>query len=266
MLPATVKTIDGGGDYIERNAMNMIALIQMLNGRLQALGSAEQLVVIGPSMGGQITRYALSYMEKNGLPHNTRLWISIDSPHLGANIPLGAQGIVYRLSSESEDAKHYYNDLLGSAAAKQQLIEGFDPSIRHGQYPHYWYTHNPESQNGRTISQGFSEDKGSSFFQQYYNNQFANGLPNSKGYPMNLRKISLVNGSVSGKKTAVGTDGSSLNFGNPSEEALNIQGFVTIFGSGSDRVAAFEGNNMPAYGDVSKLYRVFTTAAFLVSP
>ncbi len=45
------KTIDGGADYIERNAFVLIRLINELNRQLIANGSTEDLVIIGPSMG-----------------------------------------------------------------------------------------------------------------------------------------------------------------------------------------------------------------------
>lgn len=74
---------DGGADYVERNALAIVKLIQSVNQQLINNYSAEKLIVVGPSMGGLITRYALAYMEKNGMNHNTRLWVSFDSPHWG---------------------------------------------------------------------------------------------------------------------------------------------------------------------------------------
>ncbi len=69
-----------GGTYIEENAMVCIAAINKVNELLQQSGSKEQIVVVGPSMGGQITRYALAYMEQhaddvrtNYGKHNCRL-------------------------------------------------------------------------------------------------------------------------------------------------------------------------------------------------
>ncbi|MDO5665081.1 MAG: hypothetical protein Q4G63_07485 [Bacteroidia bacterium] len=64
---------DGGSDYIERNAYLLVKLIQDLNAELRRNGSTEKLVVVGPSMGGLISRYALAYMEKMSINHNTRL-------------------------------------------------------------------------------------------------------------------------------------------------------------------------------------------------
>lgn len=251
------QEIDGGADYIERNAMNMISLIQMLKTRLDATGSSEQLVVVGPSMGGQITRYALAFMEKKYAEtgdsqwlHRTRLWISVDSPHLGANIPYGAQSLIYQLKDEATSAADFYNNWLGSVAAKQQLIE-----LHSANY-------SPGSLNGRTISQGFSSNAGSSFYQQYYNNLFNNGLSGSNGYPMNLRKIALVNGSLTGKKTATLQGVGIGDFGNNGEQRFNTRGFTHTYWW-DNFIVSLEGNNMPAYGisgNVSRYFRFLSTS------
>ena len=42
-------------------------------------------------MGGLVARYGLNYMESIGLDHETRLYVSFDSPHAGANVPIGFQ-------------------------------------------------------------------------------------------------------------------------------------------------------------------------------
>ena len=68
------KDIDGGADYIQRNAMVLVAFIDFINN--EKVGS-EELVIIGPSMGGLIARYGLSYMEQNSMDHETRLYISL---------------------------------------------------------------------------------------------------------------------------------------------------------------------------------------------
>ncbi len=64
-------------------------------------------VIIGTSMGGLVARYALLKMESpayyplckiNGVQHNTRLLITIDTPHDGANIPVAYQ-YLYKYAS-----------------------------------------------------------------------------------------------------------------------------------------------------------------------
>lgn len=214
---ANSREVNGGADFIERNAMALATLIKSFNAQLKTNGSSEKLAIVGPSMGGQISRYALASLEKQGIDHNTRLWISVDSPHLGANIPLGDQALVHLLKTEgrSVDAGAMYDNLLGSPAARQQLIEFHrDPEIIGDNYD---YNANVSNINGRTTSQGFSTNAGNPFFQQYYNNLLANGLPNSKGFPMNLRKIALTNGSLSGKTQ-----------GNNSQNVLNIRVFKKV--------------------------------------
>jgi pimeloyl-ACP methyl ester carboxylesterase len=79
--------IDGGTDYIERNALVLKQLIRNINLHLQQISSTEQIVVVGPSMGGLIARYALAKMEQTNEIHNTSLFVSFDTPHMGANIP-----------------------------------------------------------------------------------------------------------------------------------------------------------------------------------
>jgi hypothetical protein len=93
ILPPVYYSRDGGADLMERNALTMEKLIMDINTEVAnntAPGTTpEKLVIVGPSMGGQITRYALKDMENKGVNHNTRLWIAFDSPNHGANIPVG---------------------------------------------------------------------------------------------------------------------------------------------------------------------------------
>ncbi len=84
-----------GGDYIQRNAFVLAELIKQVN--LQKT-TPEPLVVVGYSMGGLVARYALAYMEAHGLPHDTRLYVSFDSPHKGAHIPVSVQALALNFS------------------------------------------------------------------------------------------------------------------------------------------------------------------------
>jgi hypothetical protein len=111
----------GGADYIQRNAFVLISTINNVNTQLTKNGSNAQLVVVGPSMAGLISKYALSYMEQNNMNHNTRLYVSFDSPHLGANIPLGAQHWLRFFADESDEAKKGKAS-LDTRAAQQMLV------------------------------------------------------------------------------------------------------------------------------------------------
>jgi len=190
-IPSTVKingtntdinlrNRDGGADYIERNAMLLIKLIQQLNATLAANGSTEKLVIVGPSMGGLVSRYALAYMEKQqslGVPnmnHNCRLWVSFDSPHDGANISLAAQQSIKFLGYTTGDQTTIdkYEKKLRATAARQQLIEQMD---------------------------GLNSN--ATFHNTFFTNLKNNGLPGSNGFPVNLRRVALLNGTGNGTNT-----------------------------------------------------------------
>lgn len=116
------KFIDGGADYIQRNGLVLVETINQIND--QKVGN-EELVVLGPSMGGLIARYALAYMEQNALEHETRLYISFDSPHRGANIPISLQYLINYLAQSLGDpsGQAIVEDVLNSPAAKEMLID-----------------------------------------------------------------------------------------------------------------------------------------------
>lgn len=102
-------------------------------------------------------------MEDSGENHNTKIWLSFDSPQQGANIP-----------SALQFAANYKNDYssldkLKRKAARQMLVH------------HYL----DESSN--TINDGAPG----------FRNRFKNELL-SLDYPINLRKVALVNGSTTG--------------------------------------------------------------------
>ena len=91
---------NNGTDFLQRNAFVLEAVIRWVNANKQPLAGVPQPnVVLGSSMGGVIARMALGRMDRGGglngaggyNAHETRLYISLDAPHLGANVPLGAQ-------------------------------------------------------------------------------------------------------------------------------------------------------------------------------
>ena len=124
-------------DYIQRNAYALEELIKNINQtKNQYCLQKRENVIMGLSMGGLVARYALTDMENLGQNHDTRLYISYDSPQQGANIPLSFQTLVERLDdywllnvlgltpffdiSQLEEAY----DMLKSHAAQQMLVLG----------------------------------------------------------------------------------------------------------------------------------------------
>ena len=259
-------TIDGGAYYVESNAMALIKLLQQTKSLLNSSGSINEIAIVAPSMAGQISKYALSYMEKKfeetGLPiwkHNTYLWISVDSPHLGSNIPMGDQALLYLLKEGGIDAAaDFYDKELSSPAAQQLLIEFHRPGTN-------YHSVDQNMLNAQTTSQNMSNNRGNTLFQNHYNNQFSNGLLGSDGWPQNLRKISLVNGSLTGSKTTQTLNGSPfISFANDGEKVFNFRGFQRVhinlqwpLGSITFRthIASLEANNLPSNGSVARIAR-----------
>ena len=107
-----------GADYMENNAQLLVKFIQILN---QRKCSEEELVLVGTSMGGIVAKYALSYMEKNNIPHCVRTYLSFDAPHQGANIPYGLQNFMQYFSGKLPTMKENFKRKLDRAAARQLL-------------------------------------------------------------------------------------------------------------------------------------------------
>ncbi|RKT55575.1 hypothetical protein [Saccharothrix australiensis] len=103
--------------HIQHNADVAIAAIH--RAIAERLGS-EPLTVGGASMGGIVTRYALAKMERDGTDHQTATYLSWDSPHNGAWIPLILQQLAYFFEALSP-AEPSQAALIRSPAAQQLL-------------------------------------------------------------------------------------------------------------------------------------------------
>lgn len=112
VLDFTVAT-----EPIQRNAF---VLTELLTQVAASLGPDGTVAVVGASMGGLVSRYALAWLEANG-GHDVRTWISFDAPHTGANIPLGLQHWLRFFQGESEDAA-FLLSRLDTPAARQMLL------------------------------------------------------------------------------------------------------------------------------------------------
>jgi len=121
---AVVLNYDDAVTYVQRNAYLVESLIDSVN---QVIAPIQTSVLVGASMGGLTTRFALAHMEATSQPHRVRSLITFDAPHRGANIPLGIQYWVDFFSEQSEEAA-FLRDALNSPAARQMLIAHFtDP-------------------------------------------------------------------------------------------------------------------------------------------
>jgi PGAP1-like protein len=192
------KDIDGGADYIQRNAMVLAALIEEINA--QKVGDAE-LVIIGPSMGGLIARYGLAYMEANSIPHETRLYISFDSPHRGANIPISLQYLINYFAQEVGDAtaQAIVDGVLNSPAAKEMLVDHLLAHLLAGS--------NFEQDPTKLLPEGAPN----------FRDAFQAEL-DDLGFPQQVRNVTMINGSGNG--TTNGAPGAEIVNTNLTIDAL----------------------------------------------
>lgn len=160
-----------GALEIEKNSALLQGLISLAN---EYKTGFEELKIAGASMGGQICRVALKQMENAGIPHCTSHYISLDSPHQGANLPLSMQAAIYYSSSFNAGAQDFLTSFLKRPATLQLLILQFnEPLSRHAEYM-----------------------------------EFMNAL----GYPEFTRNIAIANGSGSGSLMNLNSGEELLNY------------------------------------------------------
>ena len=195
-------TVDGGTDFIERNAMLLVELINIIN-IAKATNNPEQNVIIGPSMGGLISRYALNYMEANALDADTRLYISFDAPHLGANVPIGLQHQLNYLAFNDlnpvVEVQPLISTFLNSPASRQLIIDHFEAHLESGSQVDF--------DPSLTLPQPHP------FRLEFENN--INGFTPG-GFPQNTRNVAIINGSGIGSPYfAIGDSGPIVTNGYP---------------------------------------------------
>jgi hypothetical protein len=151
-------------DYIQRNAYVAVELIQQVLGMVDP---STEIALVGPSMGGLAGRYALAYMEREGIAHRVRTFISFDGPQRGADIPLGVQYWMQFFAGESESAA-FLLERLDTPAARQMLL--------------YHHTDPPTATGAADPLRG----------------TFLADLAAAGGYPQEPRLVAVANGSGAG--------------------------------------------------------------------
>lgn len=86
-------------DELIYNADLIINALSLINEKKMIDKCAERSIIMGQSMGGLIVRLALLTMEDMDIQHGVSTYISHDTPHLGANIPLGALYYIHQTLS-----------------------------------------------------------------------------------------------------------------------------------------------------------------------
>ncbi len=103
---------------LQHNALLLADILRHLRDHRSDL---RPMAIAGASMGGQLARMALRQMELAEELHCQQLYVSLDSPHRGANVPLGLQHTLHFLGGD--DGR--IDALIGalSSPAARELLE-----------------------------------------------------------------------------------------------------------------------------------------------
>lgn len=146
--------------------LNALLLIELLTTVNQNYHSGN--IVLGVNTGAIMARYALTYMEENGLDHKTKLYVSYDGPHQGLNLPFSLQ-------------RHLYNYTNPPINLFAQELENKFASVLMNQLK----IHGSGFADGINNSDAFFEE--------------LNQMNDCNGYPKKCRKIAISGGSGLGE-------------------------------------------------------------------
>lgn len=121
---AIVLNFTDATEDIQQNAFVIAELIQQVQAQV---APTTTLALVGASMGGLCSRYALAYMESHALPHRVRTFVSFDAPQLGADIPLGMQYWIQFFAGQSVSAADFLAALNRPASRQMLLYHLTDP-------------------------------------------------------------------------------------------------------------------------------------------
>lgn len=188
-----VNFLEGAGD-IPSNAESLRGFLNDIINKEYRDENTEEIILVGPSMAGLITRYALAKMEENKEEHYVRQWISFDSPQKGANVAIGIQWAVYYLSQMNhlhlggglEKGVEKFKDFAGvldTKAAQQMLLQ---------HYSNFGSENNAKSNFKESSNKEIGPHQN---FIDFYTKIEA--LNNNEGYPSNVKRYAITNGGTS---------------------------------------------------------------------
>lgn len=225
-----------GADWIEKNGMLLVELIQRINEE-KAINLAQgetvcDNAIIGASMGGQVSKWALSYMEENGLQHQCHTYVSFDSPHQGAHIPIGIQSMAYFTGYIKGDNDQWAS--LNTPAARQMLIETLEGGIAAGRLGASMNELSLCGASSSSLSPGLGFSL-SNAIRTAFKNEIG-----TLGYPRMTRNVAISCGSHTGMEM-----GGNANFKARRHEFFNAQQFGSFGGDvASFEMTGFDGGNL----------------------
>jgi pimeloyl-ACP methyl ester carboxylesterase len=257
---------DKNRDFIQRNAFVLKELLNDINN----ISGVDSITVVGLSMGGVIAKYALSEMENNNQAHRVRLLATLDSPHRGANVPLGLQYIL-------EELKSFEIPLNNNNLTLLDVLQHPNLNISFNGSNALDFINLPQSPAAQQLLIEQAQDIPSNFLNTtFYHNSTTTSLYDvfqteyqNLGYPQHCRNIALSKGAFCDSPQNPAFNGNIISF-NHTIDLLNVIGlnsiditeFLQLFGLNSntnltsfDIITEFSVNQTPegVIGDICKL-------------
>jgi hypothetical protein len=194
--------------YVQANAYMLQAVIAWVNTQKTAAGSTSKNVVLGISMGGLVARYALADMEDRNVQHDTKLMITHDTPHQGANIPPSFQAFFRQIGDLEITLPNSIGPIPIPGLGKVKItsiIDGFD--IDEGQEALTDQLDMLDSDAARQMLINYVDINGNgdlfydnSAHQTFMQDLRAQGMSASNGYPSRwgISNVVISNGSECG--------------------------------------------------------------------
>src|SRR5690554_5995652 len=192
----------GDGSLIE-NAKALQAAINWINDKKADNSSTSDNILVGSSMGGVVARLALTYMEDDNEDHEVSYYVSVDSPHRGANVPRGITAALIDIRNYSFAGFEISEDVPAVEQAYQVL---FSPAARQ------MLMYSGEGSNSLVTGHGPTYTS----FQHHLHVE--QGMPTET-----LQNIAIAKGGGTG----VGQFGSAIDIFNIDANTFNILGCIT---------------------------------------
>lgn len=235
---------DGTGDIV-RNAYMLENVIQWVNAHKitnPQNGTRERNVVLGQSMGGLVARYAVCDLEKRRIAnasfasHEVRTLITQDSPHRGANVPLGFQALINNLSGQSLTRLGLFSyGVVGAIVGSFLTMDDLVPALKQGKQ----LLNAPATRQMLLLQDGLTND--------FLAGQYRTMVTFPNGYTPTFLTRATANGSECGNPQII-APGSELLYANASLYVNQLLFFVA-----SDIAAGAAGLVHPGLGVLTRV-------------
>ena len=235
-------------EVTENNLYDHIATLRQaidwVNAEKATTGSQEENIIFGRSMGGLISRYALLEMESEGLDHQTKKLITMDTGHRGNNTPPALQAMAYDLA---------YTKVYGSVALAvivKKMRKG--PRLLNGAATRQLTIHHLAN------SPDFNEYDWGGFDGVDRHEEFFSSL-STLGEPGNFEMVCMSNGSITGQPNPILDPGDKMIFAN----IIPQNNWVAYFTGIVFNLKGYALRNQGAGSDPYTIYRKFAIVPIL---